>query len=182
MPCNDAGLEAGDRVPESSSRANTGLSASLEAELRDLERHWEDLDRADALDAAQAQPAAQSMVSLHPTFWPSSELQNSDNGLHVLATCHKLELTITLWEQDLGFMVYPVQGGYDEDDELLAQKKVASVIERWESRSISADALQHMRERASAYAGHRGSSADGSATDEASGPQVHLTGISNGPT
>ena len=58
-------------LPERSSRANTGLSASLEAELRDLERHWEDLDRADAQNAAQAQPAAHDMVALHLTFWPS---------------------------------------------------------------------------------------------------------------
>ena len=53
---------------------------------------------------------------------------------------------------DLGLKIHPMQGEYDEDEELQAQKKVASVIERWESRSISADALQHMRERASAYA------------------------------
>lgn len=39
------------------------------------------------------------------------------------------------------------------------------MIERWESRSISADALRHMRDRASASAGHCALSADGSATD-----------------
>ena len=83
--------------------------------------------------------------------------------------------------KDLGLKIHPMQGEYDEDEELQAQKKVASVIERWESRSISADALQHMRERASAYASLRGSSADGSATDEASTPKVSLAAESHGP-
>ena len=76
-------------------------------------------------------------------------------------------LQFTCWRENLGFRNTPMQGGHDDDEELQAQKKVASVIERWESRSISADALQHMRERASASSGHRGPSADGSATDDA---------------
>lgn len=33
--------------------ARSGLSDSLEAELEDLERHWEDLERASAHDGAQ---------------------------------------------------------------------------------------------------------------------------------
>ena len=65
----------------------------------------------------------------------------------------------------LGFA--PVQ-----EEERQAQKKVASVIERWESRSISADALRHMRDRATT--GRCASSADDSASDAASAAQVPL--------
>lgn len=64
-----AGAESGERIlPKSSTRANAGLSASLEAELQDLERHWEDLDCATAQDAAEAQPATHGTV--HSSILP----------------------------------------------------------------------------------------------------------------
>ena len=89
MPCTATGAEAGGPIlPESSARANTGLSASLEEELQDLERHWEDLDRADAQDTAQAQPTAHGMVSL--TLTPCLVTQSTaarKKKTHVRATC-----------------------------------------------------------------------------------------------
>lgn len=64
----------------------------------------------------------------------------------------------------------------NEEEQLQAQRRVASVIERWESRNISAEALQHMCERAST--GRRSWSADGSAVPASSSvssvPQVNV--------
>ena len=156
-------MESGKSVlPESSTRVNTGLSASLEAELQDLERHWEDLDRATAQGAAEAQPAA------HGTVHPSSCLlawswHNAGDNIPcpfvlsgpLLSACGRRMRV---------FRVRPIQEGHDEEEEeRQAQKKVASVVERWESRSISADR---------ATAGRCASSADGSASDAASAAQV----------
>ena len=68
-----------------------------------------------------------------------------------------------------------MQEGYDDDGEeeqRQAQKKVASVIEHWESRSISADAQQYVHDCAAS--GQRSCSTDGSASDAASTAQVPL--------
>ena len=67
----------------------------------------------------------------------------------------------------------------EEEEQAQAQKKVASVIERWESRSISADALQRMRDRA--CAGQRTDSTQSSAGHTASDAQVPSAAMLQSP-
>ena len=75
---------------------------------------------------------------------------------------------------DMGTSFQPAQtsGMQGEgEEESLAQKGVASVIERWESRNISAEALQHMRDSAV----RRSWNSEGSASDVQEGSSVRVS-------
>ena len=184
--------------------AKTGPRDSLEAELADLERDWEELERATAQTAAQdkvqliackIKPAFLTSVTM--LIWASRPVAHAFTGrlprydtlrrkpdrtsdkLQCIDYTQQRALQCCLGGMKKSFRPAQTSGMQGEEDEASPpQKGVASVIERWESRNLSAEALQHMH----GSAVRSSWTSEGSASDAQEGPSVRVSMAISAPS